>query len=253
MNIPPVVQPYRRIPIALENQVAAKLEEMLRQDIIEFVNEPSKWISPMVIVPKKGDVRICIDMRQANKAVLREHYPLPTFEELSHKLVGSTIFSKVDIKQAFHQLELEEECRHITTFISPMGLMRYKRLMFGLSSAPETFQKTIEFIARGLKGVLIYIDDMIIFGRDESEHKENLRNLLEMLKYYNVILNEGKCQYGMLKLEFLGFHISSQGIRISEEKVNAIKNFTIPKTSDELSGFLGLISYVSKHIPHPPL
>ena len=143
---------------------------MLEQYIIEYVKHPVQRISTIVIVPKKDDLRICLDMRQVNKAVLREHYPLPTFEELLHKLLECKIFSKLDIKQAYYQLELDESCRHITTFITPLGLMRYKRLLFGLSSAPEIFQKVMEFIIRGLGGVLIYIDDIIMFAQTRWQH-----------------------------------------------------------------------------------
>lgn len=204
----------------------------------------------MVIVPKNDDVRICIDMRQVNKAVLREPHPLPTFEELSHKLLDCQIFSKLDVKQAYHQLELEESCRHITTFISPLGLLRYKRLMFGLSSAPETFQKTMEFITRGLDGVVVYIDDIIVFGRNLREHDERLRKLSDCLTYYKVMLNTEKCEYRQSQLDFLGFHITQKGIEVSEDKIKAVKNFQIPKSASELSSFLGLISYVGKYIPH---
>lgn len=249
-SVKPVIQPYRRIPMALETQVIKKLEELLSQEIIEYVNEPAKWISPMVLVPKKDDVRICIDMRQANRAVMREHYPLPTFEELSHKLVGCSVFSKLDIKQAYHQLELDQECRYITTFITPLGMMRYKRLLFGLSSAPETFQRTMEFITRSLTGILVYIDDILVFGRTVRDHDEHLKRLLARLEYYNVRLNNEKCEFRLRELEFLGFHLSSSGVCVSESKVKAIRDCKAPKTAEELSSFLGLISYVSKYIPH---
>lgn len=245
-SIKPVIQPYRRIPIALEKRVVLKLNEMLEQDIIEYVNHPAQWISPMVIVPKKDDLRICIDMRQVNKAVLREHYPLPTFEELSHKLLGCKIFSKLDIKQAYHQLELDEDCRHITTFITPLGLMRYKRLLFGLSSAPEIFQKVMEFIIRGLEGVLIYIDDIIVFARTHLQHEARLALLKKRLEDYNVKLNASKCVFSMTELDFLGFHITQNGIKVSQDKVDSITNFRTPKTVDELSSFLGLIELTRK-------
>lgn len=249
-NIKPIAQPYRRIPIALENRVIAKLNEMLEQDIIEYVNQPSCWISPMVIVPKKEEIRICIDMRRANCAILREHFPLPTFEEISHKLLGCQFYSKLDIQQAFHQLELDEACRYITTFITPLGLMRYKRLLFGLSSAPETFQKTMQFIISGLEGVLVFIDDLIVFAKDEKQHTLRLNLLMDRLKWYNVKLNSDKCQLGMKELDFLGYHITANGVKVSQDKVNSIINFSIPKSAAELSSFLGLISYVCKYIPH---
>ncbi|XP_051864185.1 uncharacterized protein K02A2.6-like [Drosophila albomicans] len=131
-QIKPVQQPVRRIPVALEDKVAAKLDEALRRDIIESVTSPSRWISPIVLAFKEnGDIRLCVDMRLANKAIRREMYPLPTFESFMTKLKGARFFSRLDLKDAYHQLELDEDSREITTFITPMGLFRYKRLMFG--------------------------------------------------------------------------------------------------------------------------
>lgn len=114
----PVIQPYRRFPIALEEKVEKQIKNLLEQGIVEPVNGPSKWISPMVVVPKGDDVRICLNMRCANAAVEREHYPLPTFEDFLPQLGQSNLFSRIDIRQAFHQVEISEESRHITTFFN---------------------------------------------------------------------------------------------------------------------------------------
>lgn len=124
-NIQPVQQPYRRPPIALEEEIGKKLCTLLQQDIIERVAEPSPWVSPMVPVTKdSGEVRLCIDMRQANKAVLRETHPLPLVEELLGSVNGAVRFSKIDIKDAYHQVEISERSRPITTFITKYGLFR---------------------------------------------------------------------------------------------------------------------------------
>ncbi|XP_036334769.1 uncharacterized protein K02A2.6-like [Rhagoletis pomonella] len=139
-SIKPVKQPMRRIPIALEKKVEDKLNEALAKDIIEPVIGPCSWISPIVAVFKEGgEMRLCVDMRRANQAVLRENYPLPTFDSFMTKLKEAKFFSRLDLKWAYHQLELEESSREITTFITHKGLFRYKRLMFGISSAPEIF------------------------------------------------------------------------------------------------------------------
>lgn len=101
----PVVQPYRRIPVALETMVDKKLDELLHQGVIEPVNEPAKWISPVVVVPKGDeDVRICVDMRRANEAVERENHPLPTFEDFLPHLAKAKVFSRLDVRNAFHQV-----------------------------------------------------------------------------------------------------------------------------------------------------
>lgn len=122
-SVIPVAQRLRRLPFATLERVEEKLKELLAKDIIEQVSEPSRWVSPMVIVVKDtGDIRLCIDMRQVNKAILRETHPLPTIEDIRWKLNGATYFSRLDIKDAFHQLELDEESKPLTTFITHKGI-----------------------------------------------------------------------------------------------------------------------------------
>lgn len=121
-SVQPVVQRFRRLPFATLERVDDKLKELLAKDIIEKVSEPSRWVSPMVVVIKdSGDIRLCIDMRQVNKAVLRETHPLPTIEDVRWKLNGAVYFSRLDIKDAFHQLELDDESKPLTTFITHKG------------------------------------------------------------------------------------------------------------------------------------
>ncbi|XP_062713482.1 uncharacterized protein LOC134290373 [Aedes albopictus] len=125
MEVQPVQQPYRRPPIALEHLIEEKLRRLLQQDIIERVNGPSPWVSPMVPITKdSGEIRLCIDMRQANRAVLRETHPLPLVDELLSSMNGAVRFSKIDIKDAYHQVEISQKSRPITTFITKHGLFR---------------------------------------------------------------------------------------------------------------------------------
>ena len=124
-TVSPVRQSLRRIPFPLEELTLKKLKELLEHDIIERVNEASEWVSPMLVKRKStNEVRIIVDLREANKAIVREIHPLPTLEQITKKIGGNKVFTKLDIKQAFHQVMLREECRYITTFISPLGLMR---------------------------------------------------------------------------------------------------------------------------------
>lgn len=146
-----------------------------------------------MLVKRKSatEVRIIVDLREANKAIVREVHPLPTFEQMICRLRGSRVFSKFDIKQAFHQLMLHEDCRYITTFISPLGLMRYKRLMFGLSAAPEIFQKCIESILADFPWIIVFIDDIMIHAPNEEILKvlfflEYIRN--KILHTINIII-----------------------------------------------------------------
>lgn len=132
-SVAPVAQKLRRLPIAVLPKVERKLEELLARGVIEKVNEPAQWVSPMVIVLKdSGDVRLCLDMRRVNQGVKREAHPLPTVEDIRVKLRNAKYFSRLDVKDAFHQIELDHESRKITTFITHRGLYRYMIAIFFL-------------------------------------------------------------------------------------------------------------------------
>ncbi|XP_043659792.1 uncharacterized protein K02A2.6-like [Drosophila teissieri] len=249
-DIDPVKQPMRRIPVALEDKVNAKLEEAHRMDIIEPVSGHSPWISPMVIAFKpNGDIRLCLDMRQANRAILRENYPLPTFESFMTKLRNAKLFSRLDLKDAYHQLELDEASRPITTFITPRGLFRYKRLMFGINAAPEIFQRRLEELLSSCENVMNYIDDVIIFGNSEQEHDAAVKKVRKVFKEYNILLNDEKCIWKTTKIKFLGHILTNTGIMADPEKIAAIGSFRAPKNKEETRSFLGLVTYVGKFIP----
>lgn len=250
-TVKPVCQPNRRVPIPLEGKINNKIDELLQMDIIEPVNKPSAWVSPVVPVLKgDGDVRLCVDMRCANKAIVRENHPLPTMDQLIPKFRKATVFSKLDIKNAFHQIELKENSRYITTFITSKGLFRYKRLMFGMSCAPEHFQKTLERVLLPCEGVVNFIDDIVTFGNSEEEHKQRLKCVLDTLKSNNVLLNEKKCIFNAKCIHFLGHELSSEGIKPLDKYVDSIKRFREPKTIDEVQSFLGLVTYIGKWIPN---
>ena len=152
-SVTPIAQAMRRIPFSRKRKVVDKLEELEALDVIEEVNGPTSWINPLVAVEKpNGDVRISLDMRQANQAILREKHPVPTIEETLHEISGAKVFSKLDLKLAFNQIELAPESRHITTFAGPYGLYRYKRLLFGVNMATEKFQHIIWQILKDCPG-----------------------------------------------------------------------------------------------------
>ncbi|XP_062556644.1 uncharacterized protein K02A2.6-like [Armigeres subalbatus] len=223
---------------------------MLHNDVIEKVEGRAEWISLMVIVPKgKDDVRICINMRHPNKAIQREHYPLPVINTFLNKLKGSVFYSRLDITFAYHHVELHPESRGVTTFMSGMGLMRFKRLMFGINCVPEIFQRIMTNMLSGIEGVMVYIDDVVVSGRTLEEHDRRLEQVLAVLESNNALLNKSKCIFGVEKLEVLGFEVSASGISPSEEKILAIKNFRAPSSKEEVRSFLGLVNFVGQFIP----
>lgn len=249
-HVKPVIQPYRRVPVALERIVDQKVAELLSQDIIEEVHQPSKWISPVVLAPQKNDYRFCVDMRRANQAIEREIHPLPTIDEFCIGLAGSKWFSKLDVKQAFHQISISERSREITTFMTRKGLFRYKRLMFGVTCAPELFQKIMEQILSKCSGCFNFIDDIIIYGATREEHDERLNKVLEVLKKRCVTLRKDKCVIAVNEVQFLGHIISENRIAPSTSKILSVKQFRVPETREEVRSFLGLVNFIGKFIPN---
>mgnify|MGYP001794878679 FL=1 len=252
-DVRPVAQPYRRVPLLLRDKLEEHLSELERLDVIEKVTDHvgSEWINPAVIVPKKdGKIRLCIDMRRANEAIVRHQYPVPTVEELIYDMNGAQYFSKLDMRMGFHQFELHPDSRDITTFTTHLGLYRYKRLNFGITSAAEIYQKEISKIIQGLQGVANLADDIIVHATTREEHDRRLCEVFSRLEQANMTLNQEKCVIGVQQLDFLGHVLSSKGIDPDACKVEAVKQAAVPKTVGEMKSFLGLTSYVSKFIPH---
>lgn len=249
-SVKPVIQSYRRLAAPLEERVNKKISDLLAADIIEPYNGPCRWVSAMVVEPKKdGDIRICIDMRMANKAIRKEPYPLPTVEEIYAKVGRSKFFSLLDIRQAFHQVELGDRSRYITAFITSKGIFQYKRLLFGVACAPEKFQKIMQTIVAGCEGCAVYIDDILIFGRNKEEHDLRLQKVLKRLRDHEVLLNEQKCKYGVTEVEFLGMKLSERGVDIAADKLKAVREMREPQNVSELRSFLGYVNFMKGFVP----
>ena len=177
----PVVQALCRPPFSLRDKIEKKLDQLESMDIIEKVNSPSSWVSPVVVVPKPNrQVRLCVDMRQANCAVGRERYPIPTIDKVLQDMSRSKVFSKLDLRWGYHQIEYSEESRGITTFITHKGLYRYKRLMFGISSASEKYQQVIQQTLQDIEGPHNISDDIVVHGVTQ-EHDERLQRVMTRL------------------------------------------------------------------------
>lgn len=175
----PVFQSLRRVPIPMEEAVSKKLDQLLVRDIIEVKKGPATWVSPLVIVGKaSGEPRICLDLRRVNEAVVRERFPMPVVEEYLARIGKGKVWSKLDIREAFHQVELAEDSRDVTTFITSRGLFRFKRLPFGLVTAPEIFQRVMEEMLSGCEGCYWYLDDVIIEGETQEAHDTNLKKVV---------------------------------------------------------------------------
>ena len=250
-TVSPVAQKARRIPFHLRKKVELELSNLERQGIIERVDGPTPWVSPLVVIPKKnGDVRLCVDMRMANKAIKRERHPAPTVDDLIHTLNGATVFSKLDLRSGYHQLTLAPESRHVTTFATHKGLWRYSRLNFGTNSASEIFQKVINQQIHNIPGTLNISDDVIIFGKTQADHDAALKAVFQKFSDVNLTLNKSKCEFNKTSITFFGFVFSSQGIAPDPAKVESITSALPQKTTSAVRSFLGMATYCAKFIPN---
>ena len=252
-NANPKAQPQRRIPYHIRNKVKDAIITLEKDDIIERVpeDEPTPWVSPIVAVPKKDrGVRICVDMRQANETIKRVRHPIPTVDDVRFELNGAKYFSKLDLSQAYHQLELDPKSRHITTFSTHIGLYRYKRLNYGTNAAAEIFQYTLRTQLQGLIGVKNIADDIIVYGSTRKEHDENLDKCLQRLTTRGLTLNASKCKLLNPTLEFFGQIFSADGTRPDPQRVVDLQNVATPTTVQEVRGLLGMANYSSQYIPN---
>ena len=160
------------------------------------------------------DVCICLDMRQANREILREKHPVPTIEGTLQEISGAKVFSKLDLNVAFHQVELVPESRDITTFSGPNGLYRYKRLIFGVNMATEKFQHIIWQIPKDCPGSHNIHDDIRVVGASEEEHDEILNQVMKKLEESGLTLNYDKCQIGVRSMEYLGNMLTDEGLQV---------------------------------------
>ena len=240
----------RRVPFSLRKQVKEELQRMEAMGVISKVIEPTPWCAGMVVVVKKsGAVRICVDLKALNESVMREVHPIPGVEEALAKLAGSTVFSKLDANSGFWQIPLSPESRLLTTFITPFGRYCFNKLPFGITSAPEIFQRTMGTILEGLEGVSGLIDDTLVHGKDESEHDDRLARVLERIRSVGGTLNQGKCEFKKSEVKFLGQKVSSEGVQADPEKTRAIRNMETPRTVSDLRRFLGMVNQLGKFSP----
>lgn len=246
----PVVHAPRKVPLALKSRLKSKLDELVRLKIVDKVSEPTEWVNSLVIVVKpNGELRLCIDPKDLNNVILRPHFQMPTFDDISCKLSGARFFSTLDTKNGFWHIKLTKESSQLCTFNTPFGRYRFLRLPYGLCCASEIFQQKMMQIFDDMDGVEVYVDDIIIWGATKKQHDERLKLVLDKLRSENIKLNYGKCKIAITELNYLGHRINSEGIHMDESKIEAITNMAEPKDKKSLQQFLGLITYVSKFIP----
>ena len=220
----------RPVPYALKYAVDDEYDRLEREGIIEKV-EFSEWATPMVHIPKSDNTtRSCGDYAvTVNPQLQVPHYPIPLPEDVFQKLRGGKLFSKLDLKNAYQQLLLDDESQQYVTINTHRGLYRYKRLPFGIAASPAIFQRSIDVILQGIDNVAAIQDDILVTGKDDADHLRNLEATLSRLQEYGVRLKLEKCKFMQKSVTYMGCIISASGIHPTEEKVEAVKNAPRPR------------------------
>ncbi|XP_018364694.1 PREDICTED: uncharacterized protein K02A2.6-like, partial [Trachymyrmex cornetzi] len=175
------IEPCRRVPLRLKEKLQQELQRMEDEGIVKKIQEPTDWVNALVLVTKKdGSLRVCLDPH-LNQAIQREYHYIPTFEDLCSKIAGSRVFSTLDADRAFWQIKLTKKSSKLTTFNTPFGRYRFLRLPYGISSAPEVFHRCFQDIFSNIEGMEVYLDDVIIHGKDETEHNKRLMEVTAIL------------------------------------------------------------------------
>lgn len=250
-NVQPVAQPHRRVPFHIRKQLEEQLDKDEQQGVIEQTDGPTPWVSPIVVAPKPkqpGKIRVCVDMRQANQAIQRERHLTPTIKEVIADLNGAKYFSKLDLNQGYNQIELAPESRYITTFSTHLGLRRFTRLNFGISSAAEIFQNAIRETLHGIQGAINISDDILVYGKTQEDHNKSLRETLQRLREKGLTLHSEKCSYSKSKLEFFGYIFSDKGMSADPQKVEEILKLAVPTNTSEVRSLLGMTNYCARFI-----
>jgi hypothetical protein len=246
-NYVPVVRPPRRVPFKIRDLVKKKLDNMEQLKLICKVTEPTEWVNPMLAVQKGGgDVRICLDPLDLNKVIKRQHYPVPTAQELFARIGKAKFFSTLDATSGFLQIPLSEESSFVTTFATPFGRYRFLRLPFGICSAPEVYQQTMIQLFGDLSGVEIYLDDFFVWGETREEHDDRLKAVFDRCAQVNLKLNATKCKFLQPEIPWIGHIISHHHLKPDPEKIEAIRAFPEPASKEDLQRLLGMVNYLAK-------
>ena len=249
-NHEPIRLPYRRLPLSKLDVMEQEVNKMLERNIISPSESP--WSSPVVMVTKKdGSIRFCVDYRKINEYTVKDAYPIPRMDEYLDFLSGNKWFCTLDLESGYWQIKMDEADKEKTAFSTCIGLYQFNVMPFGLCNAPATFERMMERMLKGLKWrtCLIYIDDVIIFGKTFEETRERLNEVLARLPTYGLKLKPKKCELFKRQIRFLGRIISNKGIESDPEKLAPVRQWPPPQTPKQAKSFIGFCSYYREFIP----
>lgn len=247
-DIPVKSAPYKTQP-AKQKIIDDQINNMLDQNIIECSKSP--FASPVVLAKKKsGEWRFCVDFRSLNNVTVKDAYPLPRMDDTLQALHGNSFFSTLDLLSGFWQIPVDVADRYKTAFVTRGGLYQFRVMPFGLTNAPATFQRLMDRVLLGLnwRACVVYLDDIIVFGRTIEEHNTNLALVLEKIGQANLKLKPDKCIFAVEEVVYLGHRINKHGVGTDNSKVEAIGRIETPTDRVKLKRFLGACSFYRRFV-----
>jgi hypothetical protein len=254
IELKPGTAPISRISYRMPPNELAELKTQL-QDLLEkgFIRPSSSpWGCPAIFVKKKDQtLRMCVDYRPLNEVTIKNKYPLPQIDILFDQLTGARVFSKIDLRSGYYQIRIRPEDIPKTTFTTRYGLFEYLVMSFGLANAPAHFTYLMNsiFMPELDKFVLVFIDDILIYSKNEEEHAQHLRIVLTRLREHQLYANFSKCTFWLEEIQFLRHVFSAKGIAVDPSKVKDILEWKPPTTVHQVRSFLGLARYYRRFIP----
>ena len=241
--------PHYRLNPTQSAELQRQVEDLLRRGLIHESHNPCAV--PALLAPKKdGTWRLCVDSRVINRITVRYRFPIPRIDDLLDQLSGAEIFSKLDLRNGYHQVRIRAGDEWKTAFKTGEGLYEWLVMPFGLSNAPSTFMRLMNEVMRPFasKFVVVYFDDILIYSRSLTEHQTHLRAVCAKLQAEKLFVNVGKCAFLRPSVSFLGFVLSAEGIAVDPRKTAAIRDWPTPKTPFEVRSFHGLAQFYRRFV-----
>ena len=250
--VPFCLNSARPVPFAYRDQVKSQLDDMVAQQIIEPVSEPSEWCHPIVLADKKGttEKRVTVDMTMLNKQVQRKVHHSNSPKDVLNTMTASTIFTTMDAYKGYWQVPLTEESKRLTTFITPWGRFRFLRNTMGYVSGGDEYNERMDQAIGAIANIGKVVDDVIVYDRSIEEHAARLREILDKCREFGITLSSRKFVVAKSEVVFCGYNVSKDGWRVDDSKVSTIRNFPRPQNRTDLRSFFGLLQQFASFSPH---
>src|SRR5258705_5974241 len=245
----PISRPPYRYSKREREIIDDQVQELLQYGII--TPSQSEWTSPVVLVGKPdGTKRFCVDYRKLNQSMIKDVYPMPRIDDLISYLSGAKFYSTLDLFSGYYQQAMDEDSKHLTTFITHQGTYKFEVLPFGVKNGPSSFSRLMDCVLAGLRygSVVCYLDDLIVWGKDFPEHLDRLHTVLDRLGQVGMSLKPSKCKFGYSQVKVLGHIVDANGVYPNPEKIKSVQNFPQPRTVKGVRSFLGLCNFYRKFV-----